>query len=780
MTDKPEAAPSPAGATAPVTTVQDSGLTAGRDVHQSGRYVAGRDLSVVLPQRTAVRALSQLPPAVELVGRAAELAALTRPQPAGDATRVAVVRDGAGVGKSALAIGAAHRMTEQYPDAHLYLKLGGENLRTLSTAAALQHLLWSLGVGESDIPEDLERRVALYRSTIAEMRAVIVLDDAESAQQVAPLIPASQAYVFITSRRQTVGLQGAHVVDLTRLSEDAAMELLEREIGAERCAAEPRAALDVVRACGCLPLAVQLASSALNSPSGKRRSLTTFARRLAEEGRRHGAFDTEVRAGFALSYRTLSPTAARVFRAQGLVAATSLGVPCVAALTGLDEADVEEAQDELLDAYLAEPSGPDGDRFHLHDLLRRFAREQALDEDGVQECGRATARLRAWALAFATDNIQALHSPDTTEADRARRRLDAEGAVLVAVVEQSTAQSGGAADAVALALSLEPWFEAGSHYEAWRRAYESALNHAVASGDEACAVRLLLGLGDRSRLLRDHAGAEHRLADALHRAQDLGQPQLVGQAHFQSGMLLRERGRYDEAISHLSLAVDALTGEDSHALAQSHNNLGHTLRRLKRYEEAAVHLRRAAAIAARLGDRTVTGWATANLLASLRAQNRLTEAEACYRPGLAAFEAVGHRLGQAWMHCHLGAVRALQQRWPQAVELFTRAVDEFTALDDAYGLSAAYGGLADAHRAQGDLGQAATLFARAADRAEQAGDAHRRALAALCRLTTLQDLGDAAPPDRVSTAESAAQAAVAALDEPQRRSALRNPRWSLD
>ncbi|MEV0675046.1 BTAD domain-containing putative transcriptional regulator [Actinosynnema sp. NPDC050436] len=217
---------------------------------------------------------AQLPPTARgFVGRQAEADALadllTREERRG-APRVAVVHGVAGVGKSAFALAAAHRLADRFPDGQLYVDLCGSSSRRAPVAPpeALGLLLVGLGVAEDRLPADVTSRAALYRSLLHGRRVLVVLDDAVDAEQVRPLIPPGPSGLIVTSRRRQVELavhEGAHRVRLGRLAEDECLDLLGCLAGAERVAAQPDAAARLARLCGRLPLALRVAAEALSA-----------------------------------------------------------------------------------------------------------------------------------------------------------------------------------------------------------------------------------------------------------------------------------------------------------------------------------------------------------------------------------------------------------------------------------------------------------------------------------------------------------------------------------
>ncbi|MEU2630380.1 BTAD domain-containing putative transcriptional regulator, partial [Kitasatospora sp. NPDC007106] len=168
--------------------------TLGTATRLVGRSVAAHDPPV--PDRGAdsgrLPVPEQLPtPLVDFTGRhgaVAELtAALTRPDPG--AVVISAVNGIGGAGKTSLAVHVAHALRERFPDGRLHLDLRGTQADPLDPAEALGLLLASLGVADREIPADPAERAALYRTTVAGRRLLVLLDDAASAEQTAPLLP---------------------------------------------------------------------------------------------------------------------------------------------------------------------------------------------------------------------------------------------------------------------------------------------------------------------------------------------------------------------------------------------------------------------------------------------------------------------------------------------------------------------------------------------------------------------------------------------------------------
>jgi predicted ATPase len=221
----------------------------------------------------------------DFTGRAVECADLISAIDPGDdhpGVPVVAISGPPGIGKTSLALHAAHKIRARFPDGQLWVQLAGASARPRDPGEVLGEVLRALGLPGSAIPEDSSERPVCYRSRMAGRRIVVVADDAATAPQVRPLIPGtSGCALIVTSRSRIEGLDGAHLMPLDVLPPDDAAGLLSRIVGAGRVAAELDATGELVAACGALPLALRIAGAKLAArPSWQ---LATMVRRLASK-----------------------------------------------------------------------------------------------------------------------------------------------------------------------------------------------------------------------------------------------------------------------------------------------------------------------------------------------------------------------------------------------------------------------------------------------------------------------------------------------------------------
>ncbi|WP_326643423.1 NB-ARC domain-containing protein [Nonomuraea fuscirosea] len=325
----------------------------------------------------------------------------------GDAAMTVSAIDGMpGVGKTALAVRAAHLLAPHHPGGQLFLNLRAHSQDDppLDPADALDRLLRALGLPGEHVPERLDDRAGLYRSLLAERRVLVVLDDAASEAQVRPLLPGGGGcHVLITSRRRLSGLDVTHALSLDPLPAADAITLFARTAGAGRVAGSPRHLLAaVVEHCGRLPLAIRVTAARLRSHPTWR--LTHLLDRLGDPRQPLRAGQRSVTAALDLSYRNLDEPQRQAYRLLGLNPAADHAVGAAAALMDTHPVRTERLLEQLLDAHLIEEPAPGHYRFHH--LVRAHA-TQAAATVNASERRAALARLLAHHARLASEGTQA-------------------------------------------------------------------------------------------------------------------------------------------------------------------------------------------------------------------------------------------------------------------------------------------------------------------------------------------------------------------------------------
>ncbi|WP_189453297.1 ATP-binding protein [Streptomyces abikoensis] len=712
----------------------------------------GRHITLELP-REITPALTGLPPAAgTFTGRDADLALLAdalRPgPPAGDAPRVWAVAGLPGVGKTELVLQAARHALDQdgwFPGGVLFVDLFGyDDERRLTPERALGSLLRALGIPDEHVPADLQDRARLYGSVLSAYadqgrRVLVVVDNAGTAEQARPLLPADpRVPVLVTSRHTLAGL-GARLLDLSELDDASAVDLLRQALreargpGDTRVADDPAAAAELAGLCGNLPLALRIVAALLADLPG--RPLASMADALADSRRRLERLareDVTVRAVFGLSYAHLRPKQARLFRLLPLNPGPDLSTEAAVHLAGADPYAVEELLHTLARGHLIEPGAVYG-RWRLHDLMRLYAAEQGEARSGEDAPTEALERLfqyyartsgaAAGHLAHAAGPFLAGTEPGFATREEAVAWLDDERANLVAA---SVAAPGLGARKLSLILfeTLSGYFSLRRHFDDWLLVGATAMRVALDLDWPLAQAEVTQNLSVPMRHLRrfDQAADMLEAARAVYRK--IGDRGGEGGALTNLGLVLWETRRFDEAIPLLeeAIAIHRETG-DRHSEGVALTNLGLVLQSLRRFAEAAEVYREDVAICAETGDRRGRAQALNHLGTVLREEDRLDEAAAALTEAGALFGALDDRYGEAQTLTNLGVVLARQGRPEESCDAQTRAVEAFRASQAPHDEATALNNLGLAlvtwgrcEEAVAPLEQAATAYRDLADR----------------------------------------------------------------
>lgn len=222
------------------------GLYPGPELREMQRRILSSDPTLA----ATITRPTQLPPELpEFAGRSAVLASLTNAltQP-GPTVPVIGLEGLAGIGKTALAVQLGHQIAPTFPDGQLFTDLA-------VSPDPLAELL--RGIGVTDLPPSTSERAALWRTRTTGRRLLLILDNAQDADQIGPLLPgAGGSAVVITARQRLYGLPHAHWQKLGGLTPPESLTLLNRLIG-PRAAHDPSATHELIRRTAGLPQVLQ-------------------------------------------------------------------------------------------------------------------------------------------------------------------------------------------------------------------------------------------------------------------------------------------------------------------------------------------------------------------------------------------------------------------------------------------------------------------------------------------------------------------------------------------
>jgi DNA-binding SARP family transcriptional activator/tetratricopeptide (TPR) repeat protein len=618
------------------------------------------------------------------------------------AVRIVVVNGAAGLGKTTLAVHAAHQVSDQFPDGQLYVDLLGASAQSAEPGEVLARFLRDLGIAGDKVPARDDERAALYRTTLADRRVLILLDNAKDAAQVRPLLPGSSSCaVLVTTRNRTSDLASMRFVDLNVLEDTEALALFSTIVGEDRAAAEPDATAEVLVACAGLPLAIRICAARLAARRQWR--IATLAGRLRDQHRRLDELttgDLAVRASFQVSYdsiRTVRHGAnpARAFRLLGLWQGASISLQAAAALLGEPDDDVAEMLESLVDVNLLESPAPDCYRFH--DLLKVYAMERAQQEEPKAARDEAVNRLLWWYLdtaQAAADTVSPqryqvpreptppAHPPlafDSTESVLAW--YDAERANIVAATRQAVS-AGLHEIAWRLPPTLGPLFNRRSNWADCVTAHRVAAESAAKAGHRPGEAWVLSQAGFALASLHDpeaFAFLERALAIRQELGDSLGEAQTaiaLGEGH------LRMHGAGEDALRYLRRAASLLEPMGAFSLRSvALNNLGEVYFELGDLGAAAECYLQALDIAHEIGG-PVEGHALHNLGLVYLREHRLNEAIVRFREALSKHRAVGSLFGEASTLRHLGEAQVESGGEADARTSLTGALSIFEQIGD--------------------------------------------------------------------------------------------------
>ena len=689
------------------TLVNELGLEPGAYLRQRHEQMLRGDDPKVGRALDAARASESLPfrpfqlPAdlPDFVGRQEAtrtlVAALSGP-PVGAYPAVASISGMPGTGKSALAIHAAHRLREYYPDGQIYLDLAGDDIGTVEADDALGQMLVGLGFTQATLPPTSGERSAVLRSLCAERRLLLVLDNARTGDHVLPLFPANpRCGVLVTSRMHLGGLSAWPHVEVPQLDAEDALELLARIIGRPRVNTEPDAAARVAELCAGLPLAIRIAGTRLAARS--HHGLGWLVTRLETEQTRLDELSTTgaaLRSSFDISYRGLDETLQHALCQLGLLDVPDFGAWLAAATLDCSLREAEECIDGLVEARLlglAAAGAVDVTRFRFHQLIRLYAREMAVHVESPESRSAVLARGYGACLTLAERLDQRLRrhtklvssgrprSPinelvEPSDSVDPTISLVAERGTLVAAVH-ACAGLGWSDLAWDLGLTLQRFLESQHHFHDWLEVATAGLGAARASGDRHAEAAVLCSLGELHAVQDHYVAATEAFQHALTVARGGGHDRVEARALLGLSVTHTAGGKLDDSVR---LAREALRLVDDRldpgTAAETWMSLGTAQYQQRELSAAEVSFRHALDGFVATGDRLNQAILLVNMGTTLQASERWAEAERAYNRSAEICREIGFRNGEGFVYRALGSMLLRTGETDRAEQTLTAAL----------------------------------------------------------------------------------------------------------
>ncbi|MFE0512109.1 BTAD domain-containing putative transcriptional regulator [Streptomyces sp. NPDC058964] len=492
-------------------------------------------------------------------GREDELARVVHLLTASPAGTCVAVAGMPGVGKTALAVEAAHRCADTFPDGRLFVDLEPEPGSPLTAAQALTRLLRRAGE-TGPLPEAMEDLRDTLHTFLAGRRLLLVLDHASSEAQLRPLLPAGEGCrALITIRRTPASLASVRTVALAPLPPEAACALLTAVSGTALdghaddtrrpapAAPDGRAALlEVAGLCGSLPLALRSAAAQL--AARPHWTPQTLAARLRDARDRLDALrvgELDVKEILLTGYAAATAEQQRSFRLLALLPDAPFELGPAAAVLGLGPDAAGRSVEGLVDARLLEAD--EAGRYRFHPLLRLLAAVLSTPRAREHSPRHGGARL---AETYA-DSVAQAGPPAVADTG--------DGGLAVPVGVLRTAHAHGAWQAaLRLADTLSGRLESHAAWHSWRTAHTLGLDAARRARDRAGEARMLRSLGDLAWQQRELTRCEELYEAAARAARGCADDHEHGRALVGLADVRLDAGALDEAGALLDTALGSL------------------------------------------------------------------------------------------------------------------------------------------------------------------------------------------------------------------------------
>jgi tetratricopeptide (TPR) repeat protein len=622
-----------------------------------------------------------IPPIKNFVGREDYLARLRELYDGGE--RSFVLYGTGGVGKTATTLKFAGEIADEYK-AKIFVDMQGTGENPLSADEAMYNVV---RLFEPKIPADIPppQLEGLFLSFVQRQPTLIILDNAESESQVAPLINARDACVLVSSRNN-IQLTSGETIRLLKMSPEDAERLLISIADKEKFEGRER---DLSELAGYLPMALKPLAKLL------KKEFWTIARILKEYADKKKLLevkdaehdDLSVEASFALSYDALTDEQKRCWRSLAVFPA-DFESNAASTVFGLEFADGWNILEQLYDYSLIEKdakSTAEQPRFILHDLARVFADTKLSDEE------RLDAQLRH-AFYYVLLLINADIMQENNEENyylNALKMIDGEWSNITAgqkwtasLAEQndeaaslSIEYSSYARDFIKLRLHPREdidWLESGL------TAARKLNNRQYECNNLGNLGIAYVGLGEYQKAIKYHEQAlkiTREIGDKLGEGNSLGN---LGIAYYNLGNY-RKAIEYHEQHLEISREISDRLGEGN-----SLGSLGNVYLSLGEYRKAIEYYEQVLQINRKIGDRLGEGNSLNNLGIAYTSLGDYQKAIEYYEQSLAIKREISNKLGLASSLNNLGKAYYSLGEKEKACGLWKEALVIFEAIESPH------------------------------------------------------------------------------------------------
>ena len=624
--------------------------------------------------------LMALPPRTEhFTGRDAEVARLLADLRPG---RVITLCGPGGIGKTALASEAVHRLLETEPERFPHGALFHTFYGQPETEKAFEQIALFFGEEIKSSPRD-----AAVRALAGKM-ALLILDGAEDAKDLRAVKDvAGGCGVLITSRNKADA--GADRKDLQVLDPTPALKVLRNWAAGQSMDEETGGR--ICELVGRLPLALRLAGACMAHSGQLAGQYLAWLESSPLEALDHGKRRLEsVPVLLEKSMAQVGEDARRAMGVVGMLAFASFRPEAVAYGLGLKELDpVWKPLGELAKFGLLQPR--DGRYEVCHRLVYQHA--QAADP-GVDALERLAGFFAAYARAMSGKKAEgfALLAPERPHFMR----------LLKSCYKRDIYDS-----VFSLEDAVDDFLDYGGYWLDWKRVLELGLYTARGNDDRKREGQYLGNLGlayaalgkvEKAIGYYDEAlSISREIGDRRGEGSDLGN---LGLAYFSLGKVEKAIGYYDEALS-ISREIGDRRGEGSDL-----GNLGNAYAALGKVEKAIGYYDEALSISREIGDRRGEGTDLGNLGNAYFSLGKVEKAIGYYDEALSISREIGDRRGEGNHLGNLGNAYAELGKVEKAIGYYDEALSISREIGDRSGEGNHLGNLGNAYFSLGKVEKA--------------------------------------------------------------------------
>lgn len=660
-----------------------------------------------------------IPDIPTFVGRSLELEEFTRTLSNEGRAIICGIRGMGGVGKTTLAAHLAYQLRSEFPDGVLWARLDTSDSLSILSAFADAY--------GKDVSyyKDVESRASVVRNLLGGKRALIVLDNAETSEQVRPLLPPSTGTcaVIVTTRHDLSILDGGKQKFLEPFDavKGESVQLFEHYLGQEFVFRYRAFLVEISTLVGHLPMALAIIAGWLANSMSYRlesnydsNSVVTLLDLLRASNNRLSLLkreDQEVRLTFDISYFALSTFQQELFSTLGIFGGEDFSLEAVAYLIDKNHAEVESELNRLRSLSLIQESRIR--RWRLHPLIKDYAREKLISGDRLGSIVEKFLLMYRrvikgeWNLAGSLD----------TEMPNIRFAIDQAFMLQLCQPLIETAQL------------IFPTLFNGAWYSLGQSVLGQALNAARALGDRKAEIFFLKGLSLLQLGLGNTRSAQENLNRSLRLAQSENYEEDVADILIQLGKVEHDMGNRRQAQTYFtrSLAL-ARKIKSSNLIGRNLNNLATGLIADARYEEAEKILCEALEIS-RVPKNGVSAHKILTNLGEISWYLRdIEQANVFWQDALALARAGAYRAGTAALLSSIAGYHAVRKEWGKAMQVSEDAIQLAMEIQSPRVESIARSELGDILRKQNKLDAALEQLIKAEQLAIEANDLERQGI----------------------------------------------------